>query len=298
MRNSSFKFIALIFFVLTLFADRSVKGETTKRAMASHSLDADALQPFHDMNRNDSPDAPRTVAISAVMVDADTGKWLFAKNPDLHRPVASTQKLLTSLIIVSHGGLDDKVRVVEADCRCEPTKLGFKPGDIYTKRQLLAPLLIHSCNDVALCLARNDAGSIAAFADEMNEKAAELGATHSHFINPNGLPVPGQYSTARDMARIALAAYRIPILRRCMRMNGFNFTFTSGRTRHFNATNKLIGRSPMFTGMKTGYTESSGRCLVSSISTGGRNIILVQLGGTHGFLFNDAQRLLLWAAKQ
>jgi serine-type D-Ala-D-Ala carboxypeptidase (penicillin-binding protein 5/6) len=239
-------------------------------------------------------DAPLTAASSAIMIDGKTGAVLFMKNPDARRPVASTQKLLTALILVQDGNLDAPNRVISTDCQVEPTKLGFRPGDVYTKRQLLAALLVHSCNDAAICLARNEAGSIPAFAERMNAKAFSLGATESHFVNPNGLPVPGQYSTARNMARIAFAAYHQPVLREYMRLTGFNFTYNSGRHRYFEATNRLIARSPMFTGMKTGFTEASGRCLVSSASYSGHDVILVQLGGTLHPLFDDAQRLLIW----
>src|SRR5258708_13033606 len=110
----------------------------------------------------------------------------------------------------------------------------------------------------------------------MNAKAFSLGATESHFVNPNGLPVPGQFSTARNMARIAFAAYHEPVLRQYMRLTGLIFTYNSGRHRYFEATNKLIARSPMFTGMKTGYTEASGPCLVSCPTYGGPHAIPAQ----------------------
>lgn len=239
-------------------------------------------------------DGPQTAASSAIMIDARTGAVLYLKNPDIRRPVASTQKLLTALILVQDGNLDAPDRVIAADCQVEPTKLGFRAGDVYTKRQLLAALLVHSCNDAAVCLARNEAGSLSGFAERMNAKAYSLGATESHFVNPNGLPVPGQFSTARNMARIAFAAYHEPVLRQYMRLTGLTFTYSSGRHRYFEATNKLIARSTMFTGMKTGYTEASGRCLVSSVSYGGHDVILVQLGGTLRPLFDDAQHLLMW----
>jgi D-alanyl-D-alanine carboxypeptidase (penicillin-binding protein 5/6) len=244
------------------------------------------------------PTAPVTIASSAIMIDAKAGAVLFFKNPDIQRPVASTQKLLTALLIAEHGGLDNSVRVAPEDCEVEPTKLGFRSGEIYTKRQLLAAMLVHSCNDAAVCLARNDAGSIASFATLMNARAAQLGAVNSHFVNPNGLPKPGQYSTARDMSRIAFAAYHNSTLRDFMRLPGLLFTYSSGRQRFLEPTNRLVTRSSIFTGMKTGYTEMSGRCLVSSVSEGGKDIILVQLGGTHHMLFDDAQRLLLWGLGQ
>jgi len=229
-----------------------------------------------------------------MMVDARTGAIIFFKNPDVRRPVASTQKLLTALLVAEHGGLDSRVRVATDDCAVEPTKLGFRPGDLYTKRELLAAMLVHSCNDAAVCLARNDAGSVEAFARLMNEKALSLGAASSHFVNPNGLPKSGQFSTARDMARIAFAAYHNPTLRQFVCLPGLIFTYSSGRRRFLEPTNKLVTRSTIFNGMKTGYTDGSGRCLVSSASERGHEVILVQLGGTHHTLWDDAQRLLLW----
>ena len=307
--GSSWRLLCICFVELAVAA--SMSGADVRRAVPVQPLPAPqpsaspTLPLFRTSGVADDPvgaagasiypaDAPLTAASSAIMIDARSGAVLYMKNPDVRRPVASTQKLLTALILVQDGNLDSPDRVIPTDCQVEPTKLGFRPGDVYTKRQLLAGLLVHSCNDAAVCLARNEAGSLAAFAERMNSKAFSLGATESHFVNPNGLPVPGQYSTARNMARIAFAAYHEPVLREYMRLTGFNFTYASGRHRYFDATNKLIARSTMFTGMKTGFTEASGRCLVSSASYGGHDVILVQLGGTFHFLFDDAQRMLLW----
>jgi serine-type D-Ala-D-Ala carboxypeptidase (penicillin-binding protein 5/6) len=151
---------------------------------------------------------PRIRAASAILLDAQTGKVLHEVNADDQRPVASTQKLLTALIVAEDGGMDTPVRIQQPDTWAEPSKLYIKEGDVYRRQDLLRILLVKSMNDVARALARDNAGSVEAFAEKMNAKAAQLGMTNSHFVNPNGLPAPGQYSSARDMSKVAMAAYR------------------------------------------------------------------------------------------
>ena len=121
-----------------------------------------------------------------------------------------------------------------------------------------------SPNDVARCLARDSAGSIEAFAMVMNQKARELGATHSHFVNPNGLPIPGQYSSARDLSIIAKAAYANPTIRSIVCLPNLVFRYANGRTRELENTNKVLKRLSYCNGMKTGYTEAAGHCLIAS----------------------------------
>src|SRR5207253_8603853 len=105
------------------------------------------------------------------------------------------------------------VKVEAVDTMAEPVKLNIRSGEVYQRLELLRALLVKSPNDVARCLARDYAGSSEAFAQVMNQRARELGATNSHFVNPNGLPVPGQYSTARDLSLIARVAYANPTIR-------------------------------------------------------------------------------------
>jgi D-alanyl-D-alanine carboxypeptidase (penicillin-binding protein 5/6) len=156
-------------------------------------------------------------------------------------------------------------------------------------------LLVHSVNDVARALARDNAGSVEAFADKMNTKAVELGMLHSHFVNPNGLPVPGQYSTARDMARLALAAYRSSTIRAIVSTKELAFQFNNGRVETFKNTNKVLSSLPYCTGMKTGYTEAAGHCLISSGSKNGREVITVVLGERdRSWLWRDSSALLAW----
>ena len=238
-------------------------------------------------------DAPPILATSAILIDARTGRTLYQKNADEPRQVASTQKLLTALIVAEQDPLDEPVRVANEDTTVEPTKLGIRAGETYTRRQLLRAMLVKSTNDCAAALARAHSGTIGAFAYEMDRLAARCGATCSHFVNPHGLPAH-QHSTARDMARIAFRAYRNPDLREAMAMRSYCFHYANGKLCFLEPTNRLLLRSPFFNGMKTGYTESAGKCLISSYSKGGRELILVQLGSHAPVIFDDAQRMMTW----
>ena len=237
---------------------------------------------------------PKTGAASVIVVDANSGQTLYEKNPDEIRAAASTQKLLTALIVAERGFLDQPVTVQTVDTMAEPVKLNIKPGDTYQRIDLLRALLVKSPNDVARCLARDNAGSVDAFAEVMNRRARELGATHSHFVNPNGLPVPGQYSSARDLSLIARAAYANPTIRSIVCLPQLVFRYANGRTRELENTNKVLKRLPYCNGMKTGYTEAAGHCLICSGARPGRDIIVVVLGDSKAGVWRDASALLSW----
>jgi len=237
---------------------------------------------------------PATGASSVIVINARSGEVLYEKNPDQLRPPASTEKLLTALIIAETGYLDRPVTVEAIDTLAEPVKLNIKPGETYQRIDLLRALLVKSPNDVARCLARDNAGSIEAFAERMNQRARELGATSSHFVNPNGLPVPGQYSTARDLSIIARAAYANPTIRSIVCLPQLVFRYANGRTRELENTNKVLKRLPYCNGMKTGYTEAAGHCLIASGSRPGRDVIVVVLGDSKAGVWRDASALLSW----
>jgi len=238
--------------------------------------------------------APSTRAASVIVVDARSGEVLYEKNADVQRAAASTQKLLTALIVAEDGYLDYRVTVEKADTLTEPVRLNIKPGDSYQRIDLLRALLVKSPNDVARCLARDNAGSVEAFAEVMNERARQLGATSSHFLNPNGLPVPGQYSTARDLSIIARAAYANPTIRSITCLRTLVFRFASGRTRELENTNQVLKRLPYCNGLKTGYTEAAGHCLIASGTRPGRDVIVVVLGDSKSGVWRDASALLSW----
>jgi len=231
-------------------------------------------------------------AKSAILLDANSGKVLYKKNDTAQRAVASTQKLLTALIVAETGNLDKKVTIELVDTQCEPFKLYIKPGQTYTRRELLHALLIRSSNDVARALARDNAGSIEAFAKKMTQRVQELGGTSSNFVNPNGLPASGQYSTARDMARVARMAYRNPTLRQIMNTKNYNFRFSTGKVAPLRNTNRLLRTYSFCNGMKTGYTDAAGHCLISSGSHNGRDCIAVVLGSSKAVIAQESAKLL------
>ncbi|MBK1882228.1 D-alanyl-D-alanine carboxypeptidase [Luteolibacter pohnpeiensis] len=241
---------------------------------------------------------PNIAGESAIVVDIDSGRVLYAKNADVHRPVASTQKIVTALCVMDDGNIDKNVTITSSDEACEPTKLYVKPGDVYTRRDLLKVLMVKSANDIARALARDVGGSQEDFAKLMNAKAASLGMRNSYFVNPNGLPEPTQYSTARDLAIAARAAYRSPLLRSFFATKAYTFRYADGRTRYIENTNKVLKTVAYCNGMKTGTTNAAGRCLVATGTLNGRSVVTVVLKSNTPNIWSDSKKLLAWALER
>jgi D-alanyl-D-alanine carboxypeptidase (penicillin-binding protein 5/6) len=238
---------------------------------------------------------PPVIAESAIVVDLGSGRVLYAKNADVVRPVASTQKIVTALCVIEGGDIDKQVTVAASDSQCEPTNLGIKAGETYSRRELLKVLMVKSANDVGRALARDVGGSQENFAALMNARAAQLGMRQSHFVNPHGLPDPQQFSTARDMAIAARQAYRSPLLRSYFATKEMTFQFNSGKTIELENTNKILKTVPYCNGMKTGTTNAAGRCLVCTGELGNRAAAVVVLKSNTPNVWKDSEKLLRWA---
>lgn len=241
---------------------------------------------------------PPVAGESAIVIDVVSGRVLFAKNADAPRQVASTQKIITALCVLDAGDIDKIVTIQPVDEACEPTRLELKPGDHYSRRDLLKVLMVKSANDVARALARDVGGSLEGFAALMNQKAASLGMRNSHFVNPNGLPSSAQYSTARDMAIAGRAAYHSPLIRSFTATKSMTFTYNDGHTKFVENTNKLLKTVPYCDGLKTGTTDAAGRCLVASGSLNGRSVITVVLKSNTPNIWKDSTKLLAWALER
>lgn len=237
---------------------------------------------------------PIITARSAILFDANTGKVLYKKNENLRMPVASTQKLLTALLVAEDGALSTPLIVDQSDTLASPTKLYLRAGDAYTREQLVNGLLVKSANDAACALARDNAGSIEAFADKMNRRMRRMGGKDSNFVNPNGLPDEAQFSTARDMARVARAVYFNKALRPIIATPHYTFQFANGRSVPLQNTNRVLRTFSFCNGMKTGYTIKSGHCLISSGSYNGRDVIAVVLGSNKAKVWPESAALLAY----
>lgn len=242
--------------------------------------------------------APAIGAPRAIVVDYASGRVLYEKNASQRCAVASTQKLMTALCVMDNGGLTKRFTIAKSDTWVVPTKVGIMPGEVYSRRTLLGALLVKSGNDVARALARSVAGSETSFSKVMNRKARRLGMRNSNFLNPHGLTAKGQYSTARDMAICARAAYSSSTLRGIMRTKAYTFRFSNGRKKLLENTNKVLKKLPYCNGMKTGTTRASGRCLISSGTLNGRTAIVVILGATSKTVWTDSEKLLRWALER
>jgi len=238
---------------------------------------------------------PSVVAKRVIVIDASNGRVLMEKNADEKCAVASTQKLMTALLVSEAGSLHDPVVIQASDTKVEPTKLYLKAGHKYTRGQLLKAILVRSANDASVALARDVAGSVSRFGQQMTLRARSLGMANSSFLNPHGLTQKGQYSTARDIAKLARHAYRQPSIRGPLTIRSYDFIHNNGKVSKLTNTNRLLKRLPFATGMKTGTTRASGKCLVASGSLHGRTVIAVVLGSTPAAIWNDSEALLRWA---
>jgi D-alanyl-D-alanine carboxypeptidase (penicillin-binding protein 5/6) len=266
-----------------------------RSTLAAASLPAALL---HAQGRLPAP--PTITAKACIVIDAVTGAALFEKDADEKRAVASTQKLLSALVAVESTSMDKITTVQLAETKVEPHKLYLKVGEKLPLRTVLEAMLIESCNDCAHCMARSCAGTESQFSVWMNRRAAKLGMSSSHFVNASGLPAEGQYSTARDMSRAARAAFFNPIIRGIVGRGEITITRGDGRQKKLQTTNYLLRRGnahflPICTGMKTGYTNAAGKCLISSATYRGRTVICVILGSSSKVIWKESASLLNWA---
>lgn len=211
-------------------------------------------------------------AQKAILLDANTGRVLYEKNPDSRSLIASTTKIMTALVVCEHCNVLDRMQIPKEAVGIEGSSMYLKEGEVLSIQELLYGLMLRSGNDAAVALAIYCGGTVEGFAAMMNDKARQLGLEGSHFENPHGLDSPNHYSTARDLAMLTAYAMKNPV---------FYQTVSSKSVRIGSRTmqnhNKLLWRVEGADGVKTGFTKAAGRILVSSATRDGRRLICVTI---------------------
>jgi len=232
-------------------------------------------------------------ARAAVVMEAETRRVLFAKNPELRLFPASTTKLMTALVVLDWMQPYDIVTVSERAAAAPATKMGLRRGDTITVGALLHAALISSANDAAVALAEAVAGSEEAFVGLMNRKAVSLRLYNTWFINPNGLPGPGQYTTALELAEIMREAVRHPLLKEILATRVAEVATVSGRTKTISNTNHFLWSDQELMLGKTGYTRDARHCFVGAGDCGSGTLIVALLGEpVRGLLWSEAGALM------
>jgi D-alanyl-D-alanine carboxypeptidase len=242
----------------------------------------------------DSGELPGITATAAIAVDTQSGEVLFARNPTLPLPPASTTKLLTALIALRQLSPDSVLSVSTYASTMPPTKAGLKPGWRISARDLMYALMLHSANDASVVIAEGIAGSVPNFARMMNATARSLGATDSNFVTPNGLPTSNHYTTVHDMALIMGAVIQTPGMRDILstRTAVIQPLFGSNRRIGLRSTNRLLWRDDLHVIGKTGWTREARRCFVGVGSANGHEVIVAVLGSRD--VWRDVEALVTY----
>ncbi len=215
-------------------------------------------------------------ATASVVLDAMDNRVLYAKNADARRAMASTTKIMTAYLICLHADLEKTVSVTREMVAVEGTSMYLSVGDSVTFRQLLYGMLLSSGNDAANAAAIGLCGSLSAFVTLMNEEAVQLGLTATHFDTPSGLDGPTHYTTALDLARLTAKALQNEEFSAVCRTKSVTLTY-GGKQHTLTNHNRLLSSYEGAIGVKTGYTDKAGRCLVSAAERNGHRLVCVTL---------------------
>lgn len=223
-------------------------------------------------------DMPENGAGSAIVIDAESRSVLFEKNADMIRGMASTTKIMTALVAIENCLPTEEFAIPKEAIGVEGSSVYLLEGEKLTLQELLYCLLLESGNDAAVAIAICVGGSIEAFADMMNARAEELGLTDTHFSNPHGLSDYEHHTTARELAIITAEALKYPLFEEIVATKSFKVRYDGTENgRVLSNHNKLLNSYEGCIGVKTGYTEKDGKCLVSAAEKDGLRVIAVTL---------------------
>lgn len=230
---------------------------------------------------------PYESAEGAILIERDSGRILYSKNIYKKLPMASTTKIMTALIAIEKGDLDETVIIKDDWTNVEGSSIYLKPGEKITLKDLVYGLILRSGNDAATAIAHHIAGSIDNFSVLMNERSKEIGAKDTNFTNPHGLHSENHYTTAYDLALISQEALKNETFREISK--SIDYISQRDLNSHFYNKNKALWQYDGGDGVKIGYTQAAGRCLVASATRNNMQLIAVVLNDNNWF--NDCYNL-------
>ena len=213
----------------------------------------------------------------ALIYDRESGRILYEKNGNKQTPMASTTKIMTAIVVLENANLTDVVTIKSKAAGIGGSRLGLKKNDKITVNDLLYGLMLRSGNDGAIALATHVGGSVEGLAEMMNNKAKELGLVNSHFVVPHGLDNDGHYTTAYELAKMADYALKIDKFKEIVSTQ-YTTIYINGYAKSIKNTNQLLGSVSGVYGVKTGFTNGAGRCLVSACKRDDLDVITVIIG--------------------
>lgn len=220
-------------------------------------------------------------AKAAVLIEADTGTVILAKNENRKLPMASTTKIMTTLLTLESGDLDKTYQIPDEALMTEGSSMGLCFGESVTKRELCYGMMLPSGNDAANTAALLIGGSFEAFAKKMNRRAASIGMENTNFVTPSGLHDDEHYSTAYDMAILTREALKNELFSEICRTKSIKLSSDGFESdKYLSNTNRLLTKYPYCIGVKTGFTDEAGRCLVSAAEKDGVKLIAVTLNAS------------------
>jgi D-alanyl-D-alanine carboxypeptidase (penicillin-binding protein 5/6) len=230
-------------------------------------------------------------AKAAILIDESSGRVVFARNERQRLPQASLTKIMTALLVIEHGDLDEKVEISEYAAETGESSIWLEKGEVLSRNELLYALMLNSANDAAVALAESVAGSEELFVSQMNRRVRTLHLGDTHFANPHGLDAEGHYSSAYDLASLAREGLKNPLFRKVVTTKQMDIPWSDHPwNRSLGNRNQLITRYQGARGVKTGYTNKAGSCLVGAAQRGELKLISVVLNSCD--IYSDTEKLL------
>lgn len=240
---------------------------------------------------------PAVTAKAAILMDAESGRIIYGKAIHQRRAQASTTKMTTAILALEKGNLDKKITISKNAAETGESSIWLEKGEVLTLKQLIYAALLQSANDACVAIAEDIGGTEEKFVEMMNEKVREIGALDTHYTNPHGLNNPQHYSSAYDLAIIArYGLHKVPHFQEIVRTWRYTIPWAGHPwDRVMYNHNKLLKRYPGTDGVKTGFTDQAGKCLVSSATRNGHQFIAVVMDSKD--IYADSAALLNYGFK-